>query len=345
LTTGVERFETEAGTRIYRIPLHLFPGLRGFVHLILSGKVAALFDVGSGFGDSNQQLEAGMAQIRAEYGEPVDWNDLTHVLISHGHIDHFGGLHFVRERTKARIGIHELDRRVLIQYEGRVAYVAHRLHEFFIECGVPAEKREELMALYLLNKQLFRSISVDFTYEAAGMSVNGIELIHVPGHCPGQIVAVVDDILLSGDHILEHITPHQAPEQLTLSTGLEHYIASLKASKPLAKRVQLTLGGHERPIRDLAGRIDQILNGHHERMEAILRLAKDPVTIHAVSQALFPEADGYHELLALEEAAAHVEYLHARGLLCLENVDDIERETDIVLKFKRCDQTDFAPSF
>ncbi|MEJ2010843.1 MAG: hypothetical protein P8X64_01315, partial [Anaerolineales bacterium] len=73
--------------------------------------------------------------------------------------------------------------------------------------------------------------------------------------------------------------------------------------------------------------------------------AREPVTIFSVSQALFPEADGYHDLLALEEAAAHVEYLHARGLLCLENVDDIERETDVVLKFRRCEQTDFAPLF
>lgn len=345
MTSGVERFETTSGSRIYRLPLDLFPGLKGFAHLIVSGEVVALFDVGSGFGDSNDQLEAGMAQVREEYGEQVDWNRLTHVLISHGHIDHFGGLHFVHERTGARIGIHELDRRILIQYEGRVAYVAHRLHEFLIECGVPAAKREELMALYLLNKQLFRSIPVDFSFEAAGMHVNGIELIHVPGHCPGQVMAIVDDIMLSGDHILEHTTPHQAPEQLTLSTGLEHYIASLKASRPLAKRVQLTLGGHERPIRDLADRIDQILSGHRERMESILGLAREPMTIFSVSQALFPEADGYHDLLALEEAAAHVEYLHARGLLCLENVDDIERETDVVLKFRRCEQTEFVPGF
>jgi len=332
----VERFETASGVRIYRLPLDLFPGLKGFSHLILDGEYRILFDVGSGFGDSNAQLESGLLAVREKFGEDVEWSSLTHVLISHGHIDHFGGLHFVRQRTQAQLGIHELDQRVLIQYEGRVAYVAHRLHEYFIECGVPPAMQEEMLALYLLNKQLFRSIDVDFTYEAAGMRVGPIELIHVPGHCPGQVVGLLDDILLSADHILEHTTPHQAPEQLTPSTGLEHYIASLKAVRPLSEKVRVTLGGHEKPIFDLQGRIDQILDGHRERLNSILHLAGEPVTIYTVSEELFPKTNGYHELLALEEAAAHVEYLHNRGRLCLVNVDAIEHDAEVAFKFKSC---------
>ncbi len=137
------------------MPLDLFPDLQGFSHLIIYGEVVALFDVGSGFGDSNAQLEEGLEQVRSAFSENIGWEDLTHILISHGHIDHFGGLHFVRERSQAPLGIHELDRRVLIQYEGRVAISAHRLHTFCIEAGVPSEKQEELLALYLLNKHAF----------------------------------------------------------------------------------------------------------------------------------------------------------------------------------------------
>jgi len=337
LKDHIERFETQSGGRIYRLPLDLFPDLRGYAHLIMYGDVIALFDVGSGFGDSNAQLEDGLHSVRSDFSESVGWEDLTHILISHGHIDHFGGLHFVRERTQASLGIHELDRRVLVQYEGSVAIAAHRLHTFCIEAGVPTAKQDELLTLYLLNKQLFRSIEIDFTYEAAGMHIGEIELIHVPGHCPGQIVAVVDDILLSSDHILDQISPHQAPERLTLSTGLEHYLISLKAIRPLAARTHVALGGHGKAIYDLEARIDSIRSVHQDRLALVLELGESPTTVFEISQALFPEISGYHELLALEEAAAHVEYLHERGLLCLSNVGDLDPTQDIRLSYQRCE--------
>ena len=335
MTRNVERFETRSGGRIYRLPLDLFPDLQGFSHLILYGEVVALFDVGSGFGDSNAQLEEGLERVRSEFSENIGWEDLTHILISHGHIDHFGGLHFVRERSKAPLGIHELDRRVLIQYEGRVAIAAHRLHTFCIEAGVPSEKREELLALYLLNKMLFQSIPIDFTFEAQGMHIGEIELVHVPGHCPGQVIAVVDDVLLTADHILDHTSPHQAPERLTLSTGLEHYLASLDAIRPHAANARLALGGHGRPIHEIGARIDEIQAVHDERLELILELSSSPTSIYEIAQALFPNTGGYHELLALEEAAAHVEYLHARGLLCLSNVEALDPEMDVMLTYVR----------
>jgi len=41
-------------------------------------------------------------------GTDVTLPNLTHILITHGHIDHFGGLSYVRPLTPANVGIHEL---------------------------------------------------------------------------------------------------------------------------------------------------------------------------------------------------------------------------------------------
>ena len=125
------------------------------------------------------------------------------------------------------MGVHELDLRVLTNYEQRVTVIAHRLREFLAEAGVCAEEREAIMSLYLINKQLFASMPVDFTYEAIGMSLGPLQMLHVPGHCPGQVVIRVDDILLSADHVLQEISPHQSPERLSQNTGLGHYLQSL----------------------------------------------------------------------------------------------------------------------
>jgi glyoxylase-like metal-dependent hydrolase (beta-lactamase superfamily II) len=115
MTEPIQVYRSRGGDRVYRIPLCLFPELSGFAHLVVCDGFVALVDTGSGFGDSNDHLEAGLAAVRADHGEPIAWSDLTHILITHGHIDHFGGLHYVRERSTAPLGVHELDRRVLIR--------------------------------------------------------------------------------------------------------------------------------------------------------------------------------------------------------------------------------------
>jgi glyoxylase-like metal-dependent hydrolase (beta-lactamase superfamily II) len=324
MTEPVEVYRSRGGARVYRIPLDLFPGLSGFAHLVVSDGFVALVDAGSGFGDSNEQLEAGLQAVRQEHGEGLGWSDLTHILITHGHIDHFGGLHYVRERSEAPLGVHELDRRVLARYEERVAVVAKRLCAYLGEAGVSIEEHEDLMQLYLLNKQLFRSIPVDFTYAAAGMKVGPLTMLHVPGHTPGHVVILLDDLMLSGDHILERISPHLAPERLTLHTGLTHYLDSLELLRPLADEVRLVLGGHEGAFTDLEARIDEIRDLYEQRLEQTLELTRQPATLAQVAAGLFNEPRGYHRLLALEEAGAYLEYLEQRGQVGLENLDALD---------------------
>ncbi len=331
----VERYETPRGARIYRLPLKLFPGFGGYAHLVLWQDLVVLVDAGSGFGDSNEHLEAGLATVRERFGEPVDWDRLTHVLVSHGHIDHFGGLCFVHSRTQAPIGVHELDLRVLTNYEERLTVIARRLREYMDEAGVEEEEREAIMRLYLLNKHLFSSVEVDFSFEAAGMAIGPLRILHVPGHCPGQVVFLVDDVLLSGDHVLKGTTPHQAPERLSLNTGLGHYLASLEKLHPLSPRLQLTLGGHEGPIEDLAARIDDIRALHESRLRKVLEILDEPHTINEVAHQLFPDVEGYHILLALEEAGAHVEYLAQRGYLGITNLHDLEAGKPVPIRYER----------
>jgi glyoxylase-like metal-dependent hydrolase (beta-lactamase superfamily II) len=360
MTPKTEVFTSGDGARIYRIPIHLFPELWGYAHLVVADEIAALIDVGSGFGDSNNHLELGMEAARSEYGEAIEWSDLTHVLITHGHIDHFGGLAYVRERTSAPIGIHELDRRVLTGYEERLATVAGRLSQYLIEAGVTAEEHRDLMDLYLLNKQLFTSQPVDITYEAAGMQIGPIEITHVPGHTPGQVVMLVHDVLLSADHILERISPHLAPERLTLTTGLDHYLRSLEKCRSLVDRTKLVLGGHEGPFRDLSARIDGTRRLYEDRLTQVLDLARTPkmitdapasmmvtdasasMTIAEIALEIFGETAGYHRLLALEEAGAYVEYLSMRGFLRVDDLESLERKTVSPIRYHSEEAGSFA---
>jgi len=336
ITPGtVKTFQTSAGGKIAQIPIQMFPILWGYVYLVLvehdSHLYRVLIDTGSGFGDSNQHLETGLQSASQALGEQVGFDNLTHILITHGHIDHFGGLNYVQPRSPARIGVHELDLRNLTNYEERIAIIARRLNDFLVEAGVADDKRSQHLDMYKINKSLYRSVRVDFTYEAIGMRFGPFEMLHVPGHCAGHVVIRLHDVLFSGDHVLNQTSPHQAPERLTLSTGLEHYLKSLDLLENWAGDVRLTLGGHEAPIMDLPGRLEAIRLLHHRRLAQVLEYLKDPHSISETSRHLFGKVHGYNVLLALEEAGAHIEYLYQRGKLGIANLADIEEDDKHVL--------------
>ncbi|HBY99443.1 MAG TPA: MBL fold metallo-hydrolase [Chloroflexi bacterium] len=330
----VRRFQTCSKIRIYQLPMEVFPSFVAYAYLVLTDGVAVLLDAGSGFGESPEQLLAGFTEVRERFGEAIAPTDLTRIIITHGHIDHFGGLTMLRHHTSAPIGIHELDRRVLQNYEERLVIASKNLRIFFERAGVRLERRDELMTMYTMTKHLFHSVDVGFTIHDGDRLDDLFHFTHTPGHCPGQVCIQVEDVLFTGDHILARTTPHQAPESITRYTGLGHYLDALERIARIPG-VDLALGGHEEPIEDLAARIATIRDSHQRKLERTLEICRTPMTISEVSRHLFPKVSGYNVLLALEEAGAHVEYLYDRGALALDNLEEIASTENPALRYRR----------
>src|SRR5262249_293937 len=161
-----------------------------------------------------------------------------------------------------------------------------------------------------------RSVRVDITL-ADDQEFDGMRFIHTPGHCPGQVCIAIGDVLISADHILSHITPHQAPESITAYTGLGHYLEALEKVRRLPG-FDMALGGHEVPTPDVYKRIDEIRISHERKLDRVIGTiaeATEPLTINNVTQVMYPRAIGFNTLLALEEVGAHVEYLYQHGQL------------------------------
>jgi len=98
--------------------------------------------------------------------------------------------------------------------------------------------------------------------------------------------------------------------------------------------VRLALGGHEEPIPDLPSRVDAIIAFHRERLAAVKAACAEPRTVVEVARALFGAQEGYGVILAIEEAGAHVEYLHERGQLRIVNVEEIAVARDPVFRYQ-----------
>jgi glyoxylase-like metal-dependent hydrolase (beta-lactamase superfamily II) len=320
---------------VYRIPCEAFPDFVVYAHLVLGAGPPTLVDTGSGYGQSNDHLREGFARLRSEFSERAGLADVRRVIITHGHVDHFGGLAFVLDHCQAEVAVHGLDRRVLVAYEERVVMATRALRAFLDLAGVPADVCQRLMAMYGFSKRHVHSTRVDRIL-SDGDVVDGMEVRHVPGHCPGQVVLVLGNVLLSADHVLARTSPHQAPESITAWMGLGHYLESLARLRGL-EGIEMALGGHEEPITDLGRRIDQLEFGHRRKLDKVLGLIREssePPTIWELTGRMYPKAKGFHELLAVEEAGAHVEFLDQRGDLAVANLEEMESDSRPAVRYR-----------
>jgi glyoxylase-like metal-dependent hydrolase (beta-lactamase superfamily II) len=326
----ITTIESSSGARVLRLPVEAFPNMWANLYLVHSGDILALIDTGSGSEKSNADLLRGLAAAGYQL------SNLTHILLTHGHIDHYGGLPFLRERTQAQIGLHELDLQTVFHHEARLAIMSHRLDDFLAGAGIPAERRAELLHLYRFTKALYRSVPVDFTYEDHEMKVGPFEMVHVPGHCPGHVAIKLDDLVFCGDLVLEQITPHQSPEELTPFMGVRHYLESLSMLEGWASGACLVLNGHDELINDLPARIADTRQHLSRRIDQTLAAASEPRTLAEITEQVYGAMGGYNALLVIEKIGAYVEYLYQRGLLEVTNFDELENGKEPVpIRYRR----------
>lgn len=329
--TEIRRYETSSGKTVYKLPVEAFPKHFTNCYLVKEDAVT-LIDCGSGWTDSNENLSRCFAELHSKFGETVTLSDVDRLILTHGHIDHFGGMNYVHEHSDAEVAIHGLDASVINNFDERLIVASKNLHVYLDRAGVSTERVDQLLTMHKWSKGQFHA-SKDLTvFEEGPIPDSPFHAYHTPGHCPGQVCLQLDGLLFTADHVLSFTTPAQAPEMIYRYTGLGHYFEALRKVRAIDD-VRLGLGGHENEMNDVPKRTNEIIEFHERRLDKTLGICDRPKSIQEISLDLFGERKEYHVLLALLETGAHVEYLYERGQLVVSNIEEIEEEPNPVLKY------------
>jgi glyoxylase-like metal-dependent hydrolase (beta-lactamase superfamily II) len=167
--------------------------------------------------------------------------------------------------------------------------------------------------------------NIDFTVikEADMIDIGDFHFrcVATPGHSPGHTSLYEADkkILVAGDHILFDITPNIAYWQ-QMEDALGQYLDSLE--KVNALDVKLVLTGHRRLVHNLHGRVKELQEHHHARLNEVLVALGDgekdilqiaPHIKWDITAKTWEEFPPAQKWFAFGETMAHVGYLEARG--------------------------------
>jgi glyoxylase-like metal-dependent hydrolase (beta-lactamase superfamily II) len=292
-----------------------------------------LVDAGWNTDDAWQALNDGLGEAGGSM------SDVSAVVVTHIHPDHYGLAGRVREASGAWIGLHPADAQMLQARYVDTDGLVERMMNLLAVAGVPDDKRPDLThASMELRSMVFmappdRLLEDDQRIEWGGWDLRAI---WTPGHSPGHICLYSDreKLLLSGDHVLPRITPNIGYHSQQFPNPLGDYLDSL--AKVGALESDEVLPAHEYRFADLEGRLNDIVRHHEDRLAEIIdTLRKKPgisawdLTLSLEWSRPWDEIPSYMQRAANGETLAHLVLLERRG--------DVHREVDVPARFYATD--------
>lgn len=310
------------GIHQLKLPFPLQPdGLAVNAYLVEGDRGCLLVDTGWNINQAYSALERQLKEI----GRGVA--DISLILITHFHPDHYGLAGRLVQASGARVALHRIERDFIDARYMNMDGLLDQTADILRANGVPEQDLPRLQKASLGVRQYVAPVTPDVALEGGetiGQGPYRFEVLWTPGHSPGHVCLLERraKVLISGDHVLPSTFPNISLHSQSGPDPLPDYLHSLRAIEDLD--VDLVLPAHEHVFSGLAPRVRQILGHHQERRGAILAaLAAGPQTAYDVSRRIpwivngltlsYDRLQALDRRLAVMSAMAHLEPLCREG--------------------------------
>ncbi len=285
---------------------------------VIAGIDGLIFDAGYGKRKTSNHLAAQIKKIEKEMRDNGRECNITNVLPSHGHWDHFSGVTKLREKLGVTVLV---TKRMMKSIGSKKIYIeSYQNANKLIERPSSAFRKSlRKISDFLLNELTMLLLGVNFVNgpvkligENSTIFINKKlwEVILLPGHCDDAIVLYnkKDGILLCGDNILRSITTWLGPPKSDLNT----YIKSLEYLLTLPD-LKLILPAHGSPIIEPEKRIKETINHRHQRtgeIRAIISQTGDNgITFNEIFNKFYPKVKFYEKYILTGWILTTLEFL------------------------------------
>jgi glyoxylase-like metal-dependent hydrolase (beta-lactamase superfamily II) len=228
---------------------------------------------------------------------------LSHIIVTHHHIDHCGGAHALRQATGARICLHPTEARLLSEWRAAAPQ----------DMDIPAEPQTLAERLGAWRRATAQTTADCLVQGGDTIQVGGItiEVIDTPGHTLGSISLYLRDegVLFTGDTVLGLGTVAIMPPP---HGDMALYMQSLERLK--GYQAALLCPGHGPPVRDVARKLQELIDHRQERERQILAaVGQGRGRLEALLAELYPELDRRLVGMARGQLLAHLAKLESEG--------------------------------
>jgi glyoxylase-like metal-dependent hydrolase (beta-lactamase superfamily II) len=305
---------TRVSDKIYKIEVPIPFPIKTTNVFFVDEPPRTLVDAGIKTEVSFEALKKGLEEIG------FGLNAIERILITHGHIDHYGQAKRLSSLSGAPIYIHSKE-------YGRTRSILHSLgflKSVLLRNGAPNALVDEAIHFIESAQNLADPLEeAIFLNDGDSISFRSMtwRTLHCPGHSPGLVCFYWPEkkILFTGDHLLKEITPNPI---LNVSENifplrypsLREYLTSLEKIERMA--LSLLLPGHGEEIHDARGLIQKVFSHHKERMNLVVAfLSKGEKTPFEIAMDLFPGVPPFEIFLGISEAVGHLEILREKGMV------------------------------